>query len=105
TVHQATASFTAVVARQLINAPNIGINEDGNQGIAFGYLNAAGIPDANGKAWSLSSPGVFTPTQLAGPTYTNHADGALFGPTGLPRYCQIMSMHWTVERNAETDED
>src|SRR5438034_943722 len=46
TVHKASAQFTATVSRQLLNAPNIGINADGNQGIAFGYLNAAGIPDS-----------------------------------------------------------
>jgi hypothetical protein len=43
-VHEATASFTAVVDRYLVNAPNIGINADGSEAIAFGYMNAAGIP-------------------------------------------------------------
>ncbi|HEY2744360.1 MAG TPA: DUF11 domain-containing protein, partial [Polyangia bacterium] len=113
-VHQATASFMATISRQLVNAPNIGINADGNECIAFGYLNAAGIPDSKGQSWpsgmckpNTSYPGypdIMSPAQVAGPTTTSHSDGALFGPTGLPRYCQLMSMHWDVNRGAADEE-
>jgi uncharacterized repeat protein (TIGR01451 family) len=103
-VHEATADFIAPVSRVLINAPNIGINADGNEPIAYGYLNAAGIPDSAGNAWSGTSPDVMTPAQVAGPTTTNHRDGKLWGPTGQPRYCQLMSMHWGVSRDATSNE-
>lgn len=110
-VHSATAAFIAPVSRVLVNAPNIGINADGNENIAFGYLNAAGIPDSKGQAWpgakQASYPGfpdIMTPEQVAGPTTSSHSDGSLFGPTGLPRYCQLMSMHWTVDRSAAPEE-
>ena len=110
-VHQATADFDAPVSRVLVNAPNIGINADGHECIAFGYLNAAGLPDSKGQAWpskcQTSYPGypdVMTVAQVAGPTTTNHHDGALFGKTGLPVYCQLMSMHWTVDRSAIPEE-
>ncbi|HEX2571037.1 MAG TPA: hypothetical protein VH877_15865 [Polyangia bacterium] len=103
-VHRATADFTATVSRRLVSAPNIGINGDGNEAIAFGYLNAAGIPDSRGNAWSSASPDLLTPAQVAGPTTTSHQDGRLFGASGLPVYCQLMSMHWTVQRTATNEE-
>lgn len=110
-VHAATAPFSAYVSRVLVNAPNIGINADGHECIAFSYLNAAGIPDSKGQSWPakcqssyLGYPDIMTPAQIAGPTTTSHTDGALFGPTGLPRYCQLMSMHWTVDRSATPEE-
>jgi MYXO-CTERM domain-containing protein/uncharacterized repeat protein (TIGR01451 family) len=103
TVHKASASFVAPVSRQLINAPTIGINNDGNAPIAIGYLNAAGIPDSTGAAFTTSSPDVLTPAQVAGPSYTVNNDGALFGKNGYPVYCQLMSMHWTVQRTAQND--
>jgi uncharacterized repeat protein (TIGR01451 family) len=103
-VHEATESFTATVSRLLINAPNIAINADGNEPIAYGYLNAAGIPDSIGNTWNGTSPDVMTPEEIAGPTTTNQRDGRLWGPTGLPRYCQLMSMHWSVSRDAISNE-
>jgi len=103
-VHEATAAFEATISRTLVNAPNIGINADGNEAIAFGYLNAAGIPDSAGGAWSTKSVDVMTPEQIAGPTTTSHRDGKLWGTNDLPRYCQLMSMHWTVSRDAESNE-
>src|SRR6185436_6742463 len=59
-------------------------------------LNAAGIPDESGKTWSLASPSVLTPAQVAGPTTTSHSDGALFRSSGQPAFCEIMTMHWSV---------
>ncbi len=103
TVHKTTASFVGPVSRQLLNAPNIGINNDGNAPIAIGYLNAAGIPDSTGAQFTQNSPDVLTPTQVAGPSYTINNDGALFGKNGYPVYCQFMSMHWDVQRNALND--
>ena len=103
-VHEATASFSAFVDRVLVNAPNIGINADGNEPIAFEYMNAAGIPDSAGGSWSGSSPGVMTPEDIAGPTTTDHRDGALWGTSGQPHYCQLMSMHWSVSRDATSNE-
>src|SRR5581483_7291554 len=102
--HSATAPFTAEVSRTLVNAPNIGINADGNEGIAFVYLNTARVPDSLGNGWSDFSPDVMTPEDIAGPTTTKHCDGKLFGANCVPQYCQIMSMHWTVDRTASTDE-
>jgi hypothetical protein len=60
-VHEATATFNAVVERVLVNAPNIGVNADGNEPIAYEYMNTAGIPDSAGKTWSGTSPDVMTP--------------------------------------------
>jgi uncharacterized repeat protein (TIGR01451 family) len=103
-VHEATGSFYAVVRRTLVNAPNIGINADGNEGIAYGYMNAAGIPDSAGKAWGGTSPDVMTPDEIAGPTSTDHRDGTLWGASRQPRYCQLMSMHWSVSRDTISNE-
>src|SRR5215213_6268924 len=74
-VHEATSAFAAVVERVLVNAPTIAINADGNEPIAYGYMNAAGVPDSAGNSWSGSSPGVMTPAGIAGPTTTDHRDG------------------------------
>jgi len=103
-VHEATAGFSAFVERTLVNAPNIGVNADGNEQIAFGYMNAAGIPDSTGKAWSGTSPDLMTPDEIAGPTTTDHRDGTLWGASGQPHYCQLMSMHWSVSRDATSNE-
>src|SRR5579859_6107755 len=95
-VHVATTSFNAPVSRLLTVAPRIAVLEDGNQGIAFGYLNAAGIPDENGLAWANGSADVLSTTAVGG-TAGNAQDGALFsGPGGQPVFCEIMTMHWGV---------
>jgi uncharacterized repeat protein (TIGR01451 family)/MYXO-CTERM domain-containing protein len=96
TVHVATAAFSAPVSRRLTAAPRIAILADGHEDIAFSYLNAAGILDESNHAWSLTSPSVLTPAQVAGPTSTAHNDGALFRPSGQPAFCEIMTMHWSV---------
>jgi uncharacterized repeat protein (TIGR01451 family) len=96
TVHVASAAFSAPVSRTLSAAPRIAVLADGHESIAFGYLNAAGIPDESGKTWSLASPSVLTPAQVAGPTTTSHSDGALFRSSGQPAFCEIMTMHWSV---------
>lgn len=96
-VHEATEGFTAHVSRRLVAAPNIAIFADGNEDIARGYLQAAGIPDSTGStAWAATSPDLLTVAEVSGPTTTDHADGALFDAEGHPAYCQIMSMHWGV---------
>ncbi len=96
TIHVASAPFVAPVSRNLTAAPRIAVLADGNQSIAFSYLNAAGIPDDNGLTWATSSTSVLTPAQLKGPTTTSHTDGALFRPSGQPAFCEIMTMHWSV---------
>ncbi len=96
TVHVTTAPFVGFVSRTLVAAPRIAVFADGSQNIAFDYLNAAGIRDKSGAAWTAASPDVLTPAQVMGPTSTNHADGALFRPSGQPAFCEIMTMHWKV---------
>jgi hypothetical protein len=101
-VHVATAPFTGFVKRELIAAPTIAMFADGNQQIAQAYLNAAKIPDSQGNPWPNTSPDLLTPAQVAGTTCagtsdcigTPHNDGALFDANHVPRYCQMMSMHW-----------
>ena len=104
TVHEATAAFIAPVARTLITAPPIAILATGNQDGVFAYLNAAGIPGANGSIWSSASPGLLQPADVAGPSSANHRDGRLFTSTGLPAYCQLAIPHWNVIRNSTNDE-
>lgn len=104
TVHRATSTFSGDVSRYLVAAPRTAVHADGNQGIAISYLNAAGIPDSNGQAWPASSPDLLTPAEVAGPTTTNHHDGALFDSNGNPVYCQFMSMHWDVKAAAASPE-
>src|SRR4030095_9987183 len=99
-VHEATAGFNAYIERVLVNAPNLGMNADGNDATSSGYMNAGGTPDSTGKAWSGTSPDVMTPADIAGPTTTDQRDGKLWGPTRQPRYCQLMSMHWGASRDA-----
>lgn len=102
-VHKTTTSFTAHVRRTLTAAPTIAIFADGNEIIAFEYLNAAAIPDSTGKSWPTKKaatyplyPDVLSPALVAGPSATNHQDGALFDTSGNPKFCQIASMHWGV---------
>src|SRR5262245_21306182 len=66
-VHSASAPFTGTVAKLLSVAPRIALLADGNQAIAVAYLNAAGIADSQGAAWSATSSDVLTPVQVAGP--------------------------------------
>ncbi len=95
-VHVASASFAAPVSRQLTVAPRIAVFNDGNQAIAFSYLNAAGILDEKNLAWSNSSVDLLSDTAVAG-TSGNPQDGVLFdGAGGQPQYCEIMTMHWNV---------
>ena len=107
-VHQATAPFTAAVSRQLLNPPDIAVFADGKEDIAFGYLNAAGIPMSNGAVWpaAIDNSGLYTcpgtkccpdcknEAGTAGASTSSHTDGGLFGSNGVPKYCQFMSMHY-----------
>jgi hypothetical protein len=96
TVHEASETFAAPVSRRLDWAPTIAIFADANEDIARKYLLAAGIPDSTGDlTWPDDSPDVLSIEEVAGPTDTDHADGALFGSED-PIYCQFMSMHWDV---------
>ncbi len=99
-VHRlAAGAFTAESARTLLGAPRIAILKDGSETIAFIDLNAAGILDSTGAAWSASSPDLLTEAQVGGATGTNDADGALFHASGLTRYGHLLSMHYQVTSN------
>ncbi|MCY1058745.1 hypothetical protein [Nannocystis sp. SCPEA4] len=96
-VHEVSASFMAPVSRRLVAAPTIAMFADGNQDIARKYMMAAKIPDSTGDVgWPDSSPDMLDPLEVAGPTDSEHRDGALFDADGDPVYCQLMSMHWGV---------
>ncbi len=96
-VHDLTAgSFSANIARTLVAAPRVGLLRDGNEQIAFENLNAAGIPDGTGAAWSSASPDLLTEAQVVGPTTSNDADGALFNTNGTPRFCHVASFHYAT---------
>ncbi|NUN14604.1 MAG: hypothetical protein HUU55_13320 [Myxococcales bacterium] len=106
TVHHSNEPFVGYVRKKLVSAPTIAVFADGNEDIAFGYLNAAAIPDSQGNSWPIKKdsslvypnhPDVLTVAEIAGPTTTNHADGALFDAWGNPTYCQLMTMHWSVK--------
>ncbi len=94
TVHVATQAFTAPVRLLLTASPRIAILADGNQAILFTYLNAAGILDESNVAWVPTSVDLLTPVQVAGPSTSNPADGALFGSSGQPKFCALATPHW-----------
>lgn len=105
TVHVATTSFDAEIARYLVVAPNIAMLADGNQKIARKYMQAAGIPDSTlSTAWLDTSPDMLTPDEIAGASSNDHSDGALFDEDGSPVYCQLMSMHWGVSDREDNPE-
>ncbi len=110
TVHRATAPFTGYVSKLMTVAPTIAVFADGNEDIAFGYLNAAGIPDSLGQAWPDRKdpdrlypgyPDVLSVEEVRGPDPDDPSDGALFDDNGLPVYCQLMTMHWGVNERDE----
>lgn len=112
-VHEATAAFTAPVAKEMVAAPTIAVFSDGNENIATSYLRAAGIPQSNGAEFpearcgagdcgaGTANPDMLTVPSVAGDMGTcdapnaDHRNGQLFRD-GVPAYCQIMSMHWDV---------
>lgn len=97
TVHVATSTFDADIARRLVVAPTIAMFADGNQKVARKYMQAAAIPDSSlNYAWPDNSPDMLDPNEVAGPTTSDHSDGKLFDADGDPVYCQLMSMHWGV---------
>ncbi len=110
-VHSLTTSFTGYVKRTLTAAPTIGVFADGNEDIAFGYLNSAGVPDSLGQAWPDAKdntaeypgyPDVLDVDEIRGPTTSSNTDGILFDDGGLPAYCELMTMHWGVN---DADDD
>lgn len=114
TVHEATEAFEGFVRREMIEAPTIAVFSDGNEGIATGYLRAAGIPQSNGREFpggncrdgecgpGTDNPDMLTVQSIMGDMGTcerpnlDHRNGALFREDGQPAFCQIMSMHWGV---------
>jgi len=93
------ADIDAEVSRTLHVAPTIAIFEDGEEDIAWSYLNAAGIPDALGNTWDGSSPGNLSEAAITG-VDDSLVDGALIAADGLPAYCHLNLMHWD-ESDAE----
>jgi hypothetical protein len=109
TVHQATAAFSADVRRLLTAAPSVAIYADGNEDIAFNYLNLAGIPDSQGNAWpaarqaTYTTPDVLTESMIAGTNTGGTVDGVLFNSDGSTNYCNVSSMHWDIGTPNATD--
>jgi hypothetical protein len=103
TVHEATAAFTADVARSLVAAPRMAVLGDGSQTMAFGYLNAAAIPDSQGIPWTSGSVDLVTVAGVAGPTSTDHRDGVLFDANGTPVFSLVMTMHWPVSTGTQDE--
>lgn len=106
TVHVAATGFSGRTGRLLTAAPTIAVIADKNELVAFNYLNAAAIPDSKGGSWPLAKDktgkyagyvDVHSTSAIAGPTTTNHKDGTLFRTSGVPAYCQVMTMHWGVK--------
>jgi len=94
-VHRLTSgTFDAEVARTLTGAPRIAILKDAFEGVAFNNLNAAGIPDSRGSAWTASSTDLLTEAAVVGSP--GPGNGALFHSGGLPRYCYMASMHYEL---------
>jgi len=111
-VHEAAETFTTNVARKLIAAPTIGVLIDGNEEIAFRYLNAAGLLTSIETAWPADCgggacdgiPEVMAEAAVAGcmgaddpgdPGCTpSGTGGALFDADGDPNVCQLMTMHY-----------
>jgi uncharacterized repeat protein (TIGR01451 family) len=110
TVHD-MAAFNADVRKTLSAAPRIAVFVDGNEDIAFTYLNAAGINDSTGttgQPWpakKLASyaayPDVLTPAAIRGAVVGGAADGALLRADGTPAYCQVTSMHYSPPADNE----
>ncbi len=108
TIHEATSTFSAPIAKILITKPKIAVFADGNEDKAFNYLNAAKIPDSNGNSWPLLDsptypgyPDILDPDAVAGLDFNNHKDGALFDVSGEPDYTHILTMHWRVWDTAD----
>lgn len=106
-VHDMSA-FDAEIHKTLSAAPRIAVFVDGNEDIAFDYLNAAGIHDSNGQPWPAAKlndysahPDVLSPEAIRGPTASGSADGALLHSDGTPAYCQVTSMHYADPADEE----
>jgi uncharacterized repeat protein (TIGR01451 family) len=115
--HEAAASFDAPVSRTLLAAPTIGVIADGNEQIAFHYLNAAGIETSVSTRWPddkcdgpsatlcAAAPEIMTEAEIADcpgvgvPTHPScdaaPLEGALFDEFGDPTVCQMMTMHYS----------
>ncbi len=102
-VHDISVEFSADIARTLVAAPRIGVFQDGNEDIAYDSLNAAGVTDSMGNAWSDTSPDALSEAEITGPTTTSRTDGALFATDGSPAFCHVTSMHWDAPTGAGSE--
>ncbi|HNH48726.1 MAG TPA: hypothetical protein PKY30_16920, partial [Myxococcota bacterium] len=99
-----TTSSSLEVSRTLFLAPTIAIYEDGKEDIAWGYLNAAGIPDAAGNTWTATSSGNLSAAEISGSSSTVAGDGALFSSDGYAAYCHLNAMHASSVSSAVVQE-
>ena len=107
-VHDMTAAFNPDIRKKLSAAPRIAVFVDGNEDIAFAYLNAAGIKDSLGHAWPNAKlanyaafPDVLPAASVRGATTGGTPDGALLRADGTPAYCQVTSMHYAPPADTE----
>jgi hypothetical protein len=95
-IHTLSAgSFTADIAKTLTAAPRMAVLNDGNQKIAYAAFKAAGILDSKGADWTDASPDVLTQGDVAAHPRAMHVDGGLWNADGSPRYCHLISMHYS----------
>jgi len=99
TVHRSAEAFLAPIERTLVAAPVVSVLADGNESIAFSYLNAAVIPTFEEGSWppvQLSDysnyPDIFDPIAVAGSPQVSD-DGALFAEDGYPFASSLITIH------------
>jgi len=68
--HRAALAFSAPIGRTLLASPNMAIFSDGNEDIAFGYLNAAAIPQGMSPTSRQGNRITVAVTASARPTVT-----------------------------------
>ena len=84
-VHVADVAFTAPYWQVMTASPRIAVLASTKQSTAFTYLNAAGIPDENGLAWSSSSVDVIPATSIdSGALLQGYRGAALYNALLMP---------------------
>src|SRR5215471_6750367 len=93
-VHVADGTFNTPYWQVLTASPRIAVLASTKQSTAFAYLNAAGIPDENGLAWSSSSVDVLSPSAID--------NGALLGVGGAALYNALLMPGWDNPGGTDT---
>jgi len=91
-VHVADGTFITPYWQVMTTSPRIAVLASLKQAVAFDYLNAAGIPDENGLAWTGSSVDVLSPTAIG--------NGALLDATGSAKYNALLMPGWDIPGDA-----